>query len=394
MTAQVLFERLAPIPPAYPKPWFPMLPVLGRTGAALDPVRPASRFLERDARFTATGAAAILLALRDAGVGAGDRVVVPAYHCPTMVFPVLAIGAEPLFVPIEDDLSLRVDRIDAVAEPRTRAVLLPHFFGFAQPQAQAILTWCRAWRAVLIEDCAHAFYGIEGGFVPGRIGDYAIASTRKFFAGTEGGALVANRRTLRTRLPGAPWRLQARSLVDTLHLAARIGNLPMTGRGATAPGTGELDGPADAQAALDEARAQPAGAGEIEASTLERGALLSTVAFVRGANHARSAAVRRARYARWKARLDALPGVRALRDDDPHSGAPYVFPALLEDPQRQFARLKYAGVQVWRWDRLARSECSTSRRLAIELVQLPCQQSLDDARFDALLDAFSEAVSR
>ena len=121
MTAQVLFERLAPIPPAYPKPWFPMLPVLGRTGAAGETVRPVSRFLARDTRFTASGAAAILLALRDAGVGRGDRVIIPAYHCPTMVFPVLAIGAEPLFVPIGEDLSVRVDRVDRIAEACTRA---------------------------------------------------------------------------------------------------------------------------------------------------------------------------------------------------------------------------------------------------------------------------------
>lgn len=392
MTMQVLFERLAPIPPAYPKPWFPMLPVLGRTGAAVETVRPVSRFLESDARFTASGAAAIFLALRDAGVGAGDCVIVPAYHCPTMVFPVLAIGAEPLFVPIGEDLSIGVDAIDRVAERRTRAVLLPHFFGFAQPEMQTIVTWCRARGAVLIEDCAHAFYGVDGGFVPGRTGDYAIASTRKFFAGTEGGALVANGRRLRVSLPAAPWVLQARSLFDTLHLAALAGNLPMMRSRAAALGTGELAGPADAQAALDEARAQPAGADEIEASTLGRAALFSTVACIRGANHARSASVRRARYARWKARVGATRGVRALRDEDPASGVPYVFPVLLEDPGRQFTRLKYAGVQVWRWDRLARDECQTSRRLALELVQLPCQQSLEDSRFDALLDAFEQAV--
>ena len=49
---------------------------------------------------------------------------------------------------------------------------------------------------VLIEDCAHALYARTGTVLPGSFGDYAIASTRKFIPGAEGGALVANGRGL------------------------------------------------------------------------------------------------------------------------------------------------------------------------------------------------------
>ncbi len=380
------------MPAAYPKPWFPMLPVIGRCGAARDPSVPLSRFLSEDALPTATGGAAIFWALHSAGVGAGDRVALPAFHCPTMVFPVLALGAEPVFVPIEADLSVRLAAIRARCGAHApRAVLLPHFFGFRQPELESIRDWCEARRAVLIEDCAHAFYGADEGFVPGRVGHYAIASTRKFFAGTEGGALVANGAPLRVNLQRAPVRAELRALVDTWQLAVRAGSLPFSGP-RLGP-DGQLDGPTDAAAALAEAQPRPVHPDELAIAAQARRALFVGRALIRRTDHARSAAVRRVRYRRWAAVVAQTPGVRAFREAPPETGVPYAYPALLEAPQAQFTRLKHAGVQVWRWDSLARSDCAVSRHLGLALVQLPCQQSVGDAGFEALLAAFQQAIA-
>ena len=390
---QVRFARLAPMPPAYPKPWFPMVPVAGRLGTAADAFRPDSRFLRPDVVHTATGGAAIHWALRSAGIGAGDLVAVPAYHCPTMVFPVLAAGARPLFVPIRADLSVSVDALRGRIEGVPRAVLLPHFLGFRQPGLEAIREWCDARGAVLIEDCAHAFYGDPEGFVPGRAGHYAIASTRKFFAGTEGGALVSNAAPLRLALAGRGLREELRAAVDTWQLAARAGSLPWVGQVRTGPIPGELDGPADEAAAREEARPRPADAAELAIGGDPRQGLRVTRALIRCADHVRSASVRRARYRRWQEALATLPGVRPFREGLPETGVPYAFPALLERPQDQYARLKRAGIQVWRWDSLAESGCAVSQRLGLSLIQLPCQQSVDDAGFEALIAAFRTALS-
>lgn len=390
------FERLQPMPPAHPRARFPMLPVIGRAGTAGTAsagVAPASRFLEADVLFTASGAAAIHGALVDAGVGAGDDVVVPAYHCPTMVLPVLAAGAGVRFAHVTDGLALTLAAIERAAGARTRAVLLPHYFGFAQREIVEIANWCRARGAVLIEDCAHAFYGSRGGFVPGVAGDYAVASTRKFFAGAEGGALAANGRVLSVRPRGATLREEAGRLFDTVHLAARAGNLPRAlQRMAGAPGVA-LEGPTDEDAARREAEPRPAEGAELGSSALVRRAARSTVALVRGADHARAAAVRRARWHRWADVLRETRGARAWRDVLPDSGVPYVFPVLLDDAESSFVRLKRAGVPVWRWDRLARSDCAASRDLGLRLVQLPCHQSLDDARFEAVLADFVAALA-
>lgn len=390
---EVRFARLEPIPVAYPKPWFPMVPVAGRCGSAREAFRPTSRFLGDDVLHTATGGAAIHWALRSAGIGQGDVVAVPAYHCPTMVFPVLAAGARPVFVPIEPDLSISVDALRACSERVPRAVLLPHFLGFRQPRLEAIRDWCDAQGAILIEDCAHAFYGDPSGFVPGRAGHYAIASTRKFFPGTEGGALVSNATPLQLQLAGRGLGEELRAAVETWQLAARAGSLPWLGKPRVGPIPGELDGPADADAAREEARPRQANAAEHAIGGDPRRGLRVTRTLIRCTDHARSAAVRRARYRRWQQEMGRLPGVRPFRDDLPETGVPYAYPALLEQPQAQYARLKYAGVQVWRWDCLADSECAVSRRLGLSLVQLPCQQSVGDAGFEALIAAFRAALS-
>src|SRR5204863_9786477 len=54
-----------------------------------------------DVVFTRSGQAAIGLALRDLDAGPADYVLVPTYHCPTMIAPVAAVGARPLFYPID-----------------------------------------------------------------------------------------------------------------------------------------------------------------------------------------------------------------------------------------------------------------------------------------------------
>ena len=52
-------------------------------------------------QFTTSGRAAILLGLEALGLAPTDRVLVPSYHCPTMVSPALALGQPVGFYPID-----------------------------------------------------------------------------------------------------------------------------------------------------------------------------------------------------------------------------------------------------------------------------------------------------
>jgi len=394
VAAPVRFRRLEPMPPAHPQPWFPTLPVLGRSGHASACLAVDSRFLAADALLLPSGKVATYWALKDAGVRAGDRVAVPAYHCPTMIHPIIALRASPHFMPVADDLRIDVEVVRQALRAGVRAVVLPHYFGFLQPDTEPIVRACRAAGVALVEDCAHALYARRGSPLPGAWGDYAIASTRKFIAGAEGGALAANGRPLAHPRVSPGWIEELRGLRLLLAEARACGALTAFGAGLerTRAGLARSIGPADEAEALAEARPAPAADAEVLASASPRLALRSVRALVARADHAAIAAVRRARYARWAEVAAGRADVTAFAPCLAAEQVPYVFPLRLSRPRVQFRALKYRGIAVWRWDQLAESGCSRSAQLAVSLVQMPCQHSLDDAAFDRLLREFVAAL--
>lgn len=388
---QVRFRRLQPIPPAHPRPWFPTLPVIGRAGRADAAAPVESRFLAPDALLLPSGKVATYWALRDAGVAAGDRVAVPAYHCPTMIHPIVALRARPLFVPVTPGLEITPDEVERAIAAGVRALVLPHYFGFVQAAVDTIARRCRQAGVALIEDCAHAMYARRGAPLPGSWGDYAIASTRKFIAAAEGGALAANGRALTHPAREAGWLDELRGLRLLLAEAREYGALaPRTADGPS--GACDPIGPVDDEAAMAEAQPAPAAPAEVEAAASARLALRSVRLLVARADHARIAAVRRERYVRWSEALRGLPDAQAFVREIPADHVPYVFPVRLMRPEAQFRALKYRGIAVWRWDQLAESDCPVSPQLALSLVQMPCQHSLDDAAFERLLREFAAAL--
>jgi dTDP-4-amino-4,6-dideoxygalactose transaminase len=76
-----------------------------------------------------------------------------------------------------------------------RAVLVTHFFGFAQPVAE-IRVICDRWGALLVEDCAHALLSEDAVGPLGRVGDAAVFSLRKTLPLPNGGAVLFNNPSL------------------------------------------------------------------------------------------------------------------------------------------------------------------------------------------------------
>src|SRR6478735_5325256 len=102
--------------------------------------------------YTTSGRAAIALALRVVGCKAGDRVLVPTYHCPTMIAPVVRLGAVPEFYPLTASGAPSMSFLARHARD-ARAMLVAHYFGFPQPLAQ-LRAFCDANGIAMIEDCA------------------------------------------------------------------------------------------------------------------------------------------------------------------------------------------------------------------------------------------------
>lgn len=381
-----LFEQIAPIPPGVRQSSYPMLPFPDRRKGTGIPVPVSSRFLKADTVYTESGSAAIQLALRELKIGCGDQVMLPGYHCPSMVWPILAVGAEPVFLPVTRELQFDIVSIESLYTRRVRAILLPHYFGVMQKSVSQIRTWCDEHRIFLIEDCAHMFYGVTSVGIPGSFGHLAIASTRKFFSGTEGGALISNIDSLKVKLPAATLFDELRSLYD-------LGQLVWKARMADRPNKNKNGDQYENNvifqqfAKKNEGTARPATKSELQRSAAHRTACRLVRLLIRIEKHEKSAGIRRSRWLQWRAAMDGLPGVKAFTEDVP-TAAPYVFVASLTAPEISFPALKSRGLPIWRWDRIASSDCSVSRRLAVELIQLPVHQSMSDARFQRVINEF------
>jgi hypothetical protein len=69
----------------------------------------------------------------------------------------------------------------------------------------------------------------------------------------------------------------------------------------------------------------------------------------------------------------------------PDEVVPYVFPLLVDNPDRSFLRLKMRGVPLFRWEDVDESACSTSAHYSRHLYQLPCHQELSAADLEWLI---------
>ncbi|HEY1090642.1 MAG TPA: DegT/DnrJ/EryC1/StrS family aminotransferase, partial [Burkholderiaceae bacterium] len=153
----------------------PQRPILGWRSFERVAAPPLPAFDELPHLAVSSGRAALYQALLLLKVGAGEAVLVPSYHCPTMVAAVLKTGAMPRFFPVGvDGLPALAGMPESVAGEVVRAIIVPHYFGRTQSLA-AVRAWCDQRGVALIEDCAHSYFGMAGERAVGAWGDYAAA---------------------------------------------------------------------------------------------------------------------------------------------------------------------------------------------------------------------------
>ncbi len=344
--------------------------------------------------YTTSGRAAIALALQELGIGRGDQVLVPTYHCPTMVSPIVDAGGEAVFYAIGPDGLPLVAELEGMALPRVRAMLAVHYFGIPQAFDQ-VREFCDRRGIALIEDCAHAFFGAAGERPVGAWGDFAVASLTKFFPVSEGGCLVTARQPLsKVTLRSRGWVDSARQLSRTLEYGATFGRLGkltlplraafalrdyLRGRGSAAERVA-LSGAADTN-----------GGGEIPEfnAALARRRPAAFVPFVvRRVNSERIAANRRRNYRLLAMLLADLRGVSVLRPSLPDTAVPYVLPLWVDDPERSYRLLRAAGVPIFRWDALwpgvPELHGDWGLRWSHHVFQLGCHQDLSEDDMGAI----------
>jgi dTDP-4-amino-4,6-dideoxygalactose transaminase len=179
------------------------------------------RHFDRPVLVCGSGRAAMTLALAAAGIGRGDEVIVPTFCCESVLHPIFAVGARPVFADAGPALMLTADTVDIALSPRTRAVIVPHMFGNPAP-IDAIADLIRSRGVLLLDDAAQAFGAELQGRPLGTFGDAGIVSfgNGKICFGTGGGALLTADQDLMARARAIS--LQRPRTIDAIRHATEV----------------------------------------------------------------------------------------------------------------------------------------------------------------------------
>lgn len=377
---------------AYPQPKFPILPILSSNSFSFFSEQRPSGILDASERLTViSGTAAIALALQLLKIKKGDNILLPAFHCFSMVEPVLAMSAVPVYYNVNSDLSPDLDDIRSKMDINTRALLAVHYFGFPK-DFNALRVLCDNVNAALIEDCAHTFFGQVNGKFVGALGDFAVGSFHKFFPAVDGGCLVSSRRSLRdVRIvsPGLSYNIKA--ALDILEEATSQGRLTALRYPMKAFLTMKNflfyllrlknnDGPVGVGPEYSD------GFDYLDLEWVNRAAPLATRFIVNAVSYERIAIKRREQYTRLLTALGGLQGGRPLFPSLPKCIIPYMFPFIIENPKKSFSALKERGVPIFRWEDMQKTTCPVSSSYAEKLLQFPCHQEMDEHELVWMID--------
>jgi dTDP-4-amino-4,6-dideoxygalactose transaminase len=150
----------------------------------------------------ANGTDALEIALRAAGVGPGDEVIVPVNSFVATALAVARAGAVPVLVDCDPDHHL-IDLREVARKigPRTRAIVPVHLYGQMAPMEE-LEDLVRGSGVVLVEDAAQAHGATRHGRAPGACG---IAAGTSFYPGKnlgaygDAGAILTNDETIDRR---------------------------------------------------------------------------------------------------------------------------------------------------------------------------------------------------
>jgi dTDP-4-amino-4,6-dideoxygalactose transaminase len=134
---------------------------------------------------------ALFLSLRALGLGAGERVLIPAFTFAAVPSAVVHAGCEPVLVNVTDNYRVDIGEFEAKLAQGVRAVVISHMRGHTSDM-DAILRLCAARRVPLVEDAAHSLGATWSGRLVGTmgaIGCFSFQSYKLINAG-EGGMLI------------------------------------------------------------------------------------------------------------------------------------------------------------------------------------------------------------
>ena len=333
------------------------------------------------------------------GLQESDVVLVPSYNCGAELDAVLRAPATVRFYRVDRSARIDVDDLRQAIEPRTRAVILTHYFGFPQPDLDAIGELCRDHGLVLIEDCAHALYSTHLGRSLGTFGDASVFSLWKTLPMPDGGAVLANDALLLhggTATPPLDASFTPLRVALGAHLEFRFGRAGevvsklaelLARLGAWA---GSYVGQHTAAPIDPEPNLNPHVT--FDRSTADWSMSPASRRIARRSPHVEIAGRRRRNYAFLAEQLVGLSGARPLRPTLPNGTCPLAFPLVVDEPSSLLRHLASNGIGAelfWSdfHPAFPAQEFPESTYLKTHVVTLPIHQDLDPSLLARVADA-------
>ena len=153
----------------------------------------AKRMQVKHAQLVSSGTAALTVALASCGIGAGDEVIMPVFTFVASFESIMATGAVPVLVDIDDTLTLDPQAVRSAITDKTRAVMPVHMCG-SMADLRALKAICDEFNLILLEDACQAIGGSYEGKPLGSYGDVGCFSFDyvKTVTCGEGGAMITN----------------------------------------------------------------------------------------------------------------------------------------------------------------------------------------------------------
>jgi dTDP-4-amino-4,6-dideoxygalactose transaminase len=179
--------------------------------------------------LAASGTLALSAALIGLGVGPGDEVLVPAHTYMATATAVLAVGAIPVLVEVDETLTIDPGALDRTVGPATRAVIPVHMWGTACAMDAIIDIAARHGLWVIEDACQGVGGGYEGRMMGsiGHAGAFSFNYFKNMTCGEGGGVATSDARVAE----------RARCAIDPCHFywqGQEDGLKPFAGAGARA----------------------------------------------------------------------------------------------------------------------------------------------------------------
>ncbi|WP_291965844.1 DegT/DnrJ/EryC1/StrS family aminotransferase [Maribacter sp.] len=151
------------------------------------------------AQLVSSGTAALTVALASAGIGAGDEVIMPTFTFVASFESILAIGAVPILVDVDDTLTLDPVAVENAITQKTKVIMPVHMCG-SMADLSALKAICDKHNLLLLEDACQAIGGSFEGKPLGSYGDLGCFSFDyvKTITCGEGGAIITDNEKFKT----------------------------------------------------------------------------------------------------------------------------------------------------------------------------------------------------